>query len=292
MKTSIVICSYARPTVLPNCLASVIAEAALYTNLEIVLVYRNTDTATKEVMEKFASQSSIPVKVCQADRPGLSVARNVGVTAAEGDLLIFTDDDCLMRPGYLSAVISTMESEPNYSYGGGGVHDPLLNAPDTTHLTQRAAVPPNMIVGAGIFSGCNMFFRKEVFQKIGLFREDMGAGSGMSFVGAEDLEMTTRASFSGMTGILIPNAVIIHNHGRMPGSKELKDLYYSYNVSRGSFYAYMIMRGVPQIWDFWKATQASAPQNVNRRELLKALQEEFYGASEYIKHCLANDIEA
>ena len=291
MKASVIICSYGRPASLTKCLASVDAEFSLYKNSEIILVYTNTDTGTGEMMQEFARTAKATVKIVCAEKRGLSVARNVGISNATGDLLIFTDDDCYMQPGYLGSVLAEMEIHPEYGYGGGGVHDALHNAPGTSHINQKSTVTPRTIIGAGVFSGCNMFFRREIFQKLGGFREDMGASSGTSFVGPEDLEMTTRANFSGYTGVLLPGPVIIHDHGRKPGTKEMADLYYAYDVSRGSFYAYMLAHGVKDIWNFWGQSFGPNQNGKMSKDMIRQLQLEFYGASEYLKYCLENDID-
>ena len=290
MKVSVIICSYGRPASLAKCLACVDAEVSLYSGSEIVLVYNDNDPATGEAMKTFATTAKAPVKITCATKRGLSVARNVGVNNASGDLLVFTDDDCYMQPGYFGAMLAEMETHPEYGYGGGGVHDACYNAPGTTHISQKNVVPPRTLVGAGVFGGCNMFFRREIFEKLGGFREDMGASSGKSFVGAEDLEMTTRANFSGYSGVLLPGPVVIHDHGRKPGSKELIDLDRLYNIARGSFYAHMLVRNIHEIWSFWAATAAPKNGKMTRRQIV-ALQQEFYGAAEYLKYCLENNID-
>ena len=292
MKISVIICSYGRPKSLEACLASVDAEASLYQGAEIVLVYTQKDKATGEAMREFARTACAPVKILCAEKRGLSVARNVGIQGANGDVMFFTDDDCIMQEGHLGAVLAAMESEPSYAYGGGGVHDVVYSAPGTTHVYEKTIIKPRTLFIGGVVSGCNMFFRRKVFETIGMFREDMGASSGTSFIGPEDLEMAARASFSGLTGVLLPNAVIIHDHGRAPHSREMQDLDYAYNVSRGSFFAYMLMRGVHEIWPFWG--DFAMPVKDHRkptRDELERLQQEFYGAAEYLSYCLKNNID-
>ncbi|MDR3424743.1 MAG: glycosyltransferase family 2 protein [Alphaproteobacteria bacterium] len=291
MKVSLIICSYGRPPSLAACLKSVASEASLYDGSEIILVYTLDDSGTAEVMNEFAKTSRTPVKVCRADKRGLSVARNVGIANSTGDLLFFTDDDCLMQPGHLGTLIAEMESEQDCDYGGGGVHDVVFSPPGTTHIQQKTIIKPRTLFLGGIVSGCNMFFRRKVFEKLGGFREDMGAASGTSFIGPEDLEMAARASFSGMTGVLLPGAVIVHDHKRLPNSNAMKELAYAYNVSRGSFFAYMMMHGVYEVWNLWAE---SSPQDKGckmDRQMLEKLQQEFYGAAEYIAYCLKNNID-
>jgi GT2 family glycosyltransferase len=291
MNISVIVCSHRRHTRLLPTLTTIEAEASLYSGTEIVLVYAYDDPETAAEMEKFAKTSRVPVKIGRAERNGLSVARNVGIAHATGDILFFTDDDCYMKEGHLGAVLAAMEEEAHYGYGGGGVHDVVSSPPGTTHVSEKAVIGPRTLIGAGVFSGCNMFFRKEVFEKLGGFREDMGAGSGTKFIGAEDLEMTTRANFSGYSGVLVPNAVIIHDHGRLANTPELRASYIDYEIERGAFYAYMYMHGIHEIWPFWARYHMPDKDRKLTRGQIESLQREFYGASEYLDYCLKNNID-
>lgn len=290
MNISVIICSYGRPDNLNSLLASFPAGELLAHNGEVVLVYTLDDLATANAMNEFARTAPFPVSVHRAPRRGLSVARNVGIAHARGDLLIFTDDDCRTQAGYFDKVVAEMTAG-HYDYGGGGTHDVLFSAPGTTHLRQKVVLKPHTLIGAGILQGCNMFFRKSVFDRLGGFREDMGAGAGTPFVGADDLEMTTRATLAGMTGILIPDAVIIHDHQRETGSAAQQSVQIGYDLARGSFYAYLIMRGIHEAWPFWGGFSRPDANRKMARWQLEQLKREFHGASEYLDYCLKNNVD-
>ena len=150
---------------------------------------------------------------------------------------------------------------------------------------------PHTLIHAGAISGGNMFFRKDVFNRLGGFREDMGAGSGTAFIGAEDLEMVTRASLAGFTGILVPDALNTHMHLRTPGSPEEKETSRGYDLGRGAHYAYLMTHGIHEAWALWAGTASPDNNRRMKREILHRLKQEFEGAFRYLEHCLDKNID-
>lgn len=288
MKPSLIICSYGRPEQLKCCLAGVDAEGLMKHQGELILVYMIEDKASAEVMQNYAATAPFLVKTIPTDRLGLSIARNAGMSIAEGEVLLWTDDDCVMTPQYIDKVIAGMRSG-NYGFGGGSVHDPNHHAAGEGHIRSPMTIAPKSLLRAGIISGSSMFFRKEVFDRIGVFRVDMGAGSGMPYIGAEDLEMVTRASFADYAGILLSDAVIIHNHNRPLGSAAEKATRRSYDIMRGSHYAYLISHGIHDGWKLWSATAIPNEDRRVHRATLERLKEEFDGAAKYLEHILADN---
>jgi GT2 family glycosyltransferase len=287
MKPSVIICSYGAAGKLSASLGQFAFEGLIAHGGEIILVRRRDDFDTAKVMDEFSQTAPVPVVVQLVDRPGLSVARNAGIARASGDLLLFTDDDCRMGPGYIDIIIAEMQAG-TYDYGGGGVRDPILFG-DATHISAKSVIRPRTLLHAGVVNGNAMFFRREVFVRLGGFREDMGAGSGMPFVGAEDMEMVSRASLAGMTGILLPDAFIVHEHGRAISSPELRSTLDSYDISRGSHYAHLMERGIHESWRLWAGTARPDENRQMNRYQIERLRREFYGAAAYLEHILKNN---
>ena len=107
---SIIVCSRNRAAQLEKCLDSIREDEMLATAAELVLVDNGSMDDTQRVMKAHADQARYPVLVLQEPDAGLSRARNVGLDAASGDLLLFTDDDCYMDPGYIPLAVEIFES--------------------------------------------------------------------------------------------------------------------------------------------------------------------------------------
>ena len=117
-KASIIICSRNRAAQLSTCLDSIHEDEMLATAAELVLVDNGSMDDTHQIMKAHADRARDPVLVRQEPDAGLSRARNVGLDAATGDLLLFTDDDCYMDPGYIPLAVKIFESE-EFDFGGG-----------------------------------------------------------------------------------------------------------------------------------------------------------------------------
>jgi LPS sulfotransferase NodH/GT2 family glycosyltransferase len=244
-KISLVICSRNRVGQLAAALAKLDLADLTRNAVEMNLIDSASTDSTYEVMREFKKKNSFPVNVAQAEHPGLGLARNVGIKIASGDVIVFTDDDCYLGADYF-ANLATLWDERSFQYGGGQVlmYDESLD-PRIARLTihRRQGVPPNVILTPGSIQGANMFFAREVFQRAGLFNENMGSGTPFA---CEDIEMATRASLHGFRGVLLPELTVVHDHRRKRGSPEADRTVESYDFGRGAYYAALFAAGYIQ----------------------------------------------
>ena len=102
---SLVICTRNRPQELARCLASLADQTAV--PLEVIVVDNaSTDERTREVT------ISARATYVREDRPGLDFARNAGVSAASGEIVVFTDDDVRLHPRCFERMVGAFDS-PN-----------------------------------------------------------------------------------------------------------------------------------------------------------------------------------
>jgi len=109
---SIIIPNYQGGATLETCLEA--AFASSYRNFEVIVVDDCSADNSVEVIKSF------PCKLVQMDRhSGAARARNIGATHSHGDILFFTDADCLLQEDTLSIVSQTISSAgPNIVFGG------------------------------------------------------------------------------------------------------------------------------------------------------------------------------
>lgn len=244
-KISLVVCSRNRAGQLAKMLGRLDLLDLRRNAVEVNLVDSASTDSTYEVMREFKKNNGFPVNIAQAERPGLGLARNVGIKIASGDVIVFTDDDCYFGANYFAS-LSTLWDERSFQYGGGQVlmYDESLD-PRIARLTiyHRQSIPPNAILTPGSIQGANMFFAREVFQRAGPFNENMGSGTPFA---CEDIEMATRASMHGFRGVLLPELKVVHDHGRKRGSPEADQTVEGYDFGRGAYYAALFAGGYIQ----------------------------------------------
>lgn len=250
VKISLVICSRNRANQLSAMLGMLNFDDITRNGVELNLVDSASTDSTHNVMHEFKRKNGVHVNVGQADRPGLGLARNVGIQLSSGDVIVFTDDDCYIHHEYFTSLSSLWDGEA-FQYGGGQIllfdesADPRVA---TLTFGHREDIPPNTVLPAGFIQGANMFFAREVFQRAGLFNENMGMGT--LFL-CEDIEMATRASLHGFRGVLLPELKVLHDHGRKRGTPEADRTVEGYDFGRGAYYGSLIATGHHQAWELW-----------------------------------------
>ncbi|MBI3812639.1 MAG: glycosyltransferase [Nitrospirae bacterium] len=222
---SIVLCTYNRAPQLATTLDALAKlETAAGLSYEILVVDNNSNDETRKVTEAAMTAHPGLIRYIFETRQGLSWARNRGIQEAHGEIIAFTDDDVVVDPGWLSAMALASVAYPDYSGFGGRV------------LPEWRFTPPWWFVGTGMFHmlksgvvaghdlgdspieyregmyfpiGGNMWFRRKVFERCGLFRTDLGKSGKKAFFG-EDSDFFGRLLRAGEKFIYIPDAVIYH----------------------------------------------------------------------------------
>lgn len=101
---SVVIPTYNRPGYLQHCLRCLALQASAQFPFEVIVVSDGPDTASQQVSGAFMNFPEMPVHFLSlTEKKGPAAARNLGWQSATGQLIIFTDDDCLPASGFVAA---------------------------------------------------------------------------------------------------------------------------------------------------------------------------------------------
>lgn len=238
---SLIICTRNRAAALQRCLDHV-ARIAHAPPWQVVLVDNGSNDDTAAVIAAFAATPGLDVVPVSQPVLGLSNARNAGVAAARGDILIFTDDDCYVAPDILDRVRTAfVDPEVGYATGRVRLFDPTDAAVTVNESTVPLRFAPHSFLPAGTVKGANLAFRHIVLDQIAeaSMAFDPRFGSGARWP-AEDADAAQRASLAGWVGVYDPAIVVHHHHGRKPGN--LAGLHRDYDVGRGAFHAKLLTR--------------------------------------------------
>lgn len=233
---SVVICTLGRNPLLVAAVEAALAQD--HGRYEVVVV--DNAPAQGGTTRMLRHLSDPRLRVVAEPEAGLSRARNAGVAAARGEVIVFTDDDAVTDPRWLSEILDVFGSDPSGRVGAvtGNPMPALLN-----HRAQRffearggfprtvvpvlwalGEVPPEVaalgapgqggplypLATARVGAGVSMAFRRRVLEEMGPFDTRLGAGTRTA--GGEDLDAFARVLRAGHVIIQTPDAVVWHTH--------------------------------------------------------------------------------
>jgi glycosyltransferase involved in cell wall biosynthesis len=172
------------------------------------------------------------VRHLATDTRGKSAALNVGVAAARGEIIAFTDDDCTVPPDWLDRVEDVFTAHPEVALAFGQLcpapHDPsLVFVPpflvDDFEIV-RGQRPDPLRAGAG----GDMAARRSVFDAICGYDERIGPGS--RFRACEELDLYYRVLAVGQAVAFTPDVTTTHWGARSyaDGSGQTLKRWYAY----------------------------------------------------------------
>jgi glycosyltransferase involved in cell wall biosynthesis/exo-beta-1,3-glucanase (GH17 family) len=110
-RVSVIVCSYNGGSTTESCLRSM--KNIRYPDFEVVFVDDGSTDNTQEILKKFPWVRNIKQK-----NMGLSYARNVGMQAATGEIIVYTDSDCEADEDWLYYLVMPMVRFGNIGAGG------------------------------------------------------------------------------------------------------------------------------------------------------------------------------
>lgn len=219
---SVIICTANRNTLALNAVASVLSQSLSPEKHEVIVV-NNSKTPFK--IEEFDSRITVVNEpIC-----GLSRARNKGAAAAQGEYLLFIDDDAEAGENLLSQIYDTYKKHPDFSIVGGQIFLNLPNPTPEVFLKGREAlwsgytVPYRRVKEVHLqyefpYGAC-FSVRHSVLDSLNGFPEAYGR-CGNDYAGGEETAICFAVKNSGLKIGINPNAYVYHNVSRDRYTKE------------------------------------------------------------------------
>ena len=196
-----------RPSETRACVRSLLALNYPPDGLEILVVDDASEPPLSGTLE------DLPVRVLRLEEnAGQSAARNLASGAARGEVLAFTDNDCLADPDWLRALVPAL-CEPGVDVAGGRVLPPPGASEGRVAAFEAARSPLDMGATGGAVGPrepvpylptCNLAIDRETLLRLGGFDERMLLG--------EDADLVWRAVGAGSDVRYEPQAKVMHRH--------------------------------------------------------------------------------
>lgn len=210
-KVSVIIPVFNDPNRLRLCLQALAQQTYPKDSYEVIIVDNDSTFSIEPVVTQFDVVRTIHEK-----KPGSYAARNKGISIADGEIIAFTDSDCIPAPNWIEEGVSSLLSTPNCGLVAGKI---TLFCKDQNHPTavelyeSIMAFPQKRYIEENRYGAtANVFTFMEVIRNVGLFNDRLTSGG--------DAEWGKRVYASGYMQIYSDEVCIKH-----PARSSFSELY-------------------------------------------------------------------
>lgn len=219
---SVVIPTLNNEETLSKCLESI--RSCSYDNLEIIIVDGHSEDCTRKIAREYGCD------ILLDDGDTINSARNVGIEAASGELIAFTDADCVVPTDWVQNLLDPFDD--NVASVGG----PNITPPDDSKFAKAVGDVLTLLSSPGSRygykgdeveetfhnPGCNVAYRTGVLKEVGGFDPQLET--------AGDEEIDYRIRQRGYGILFTPHASVLHY--RRPSIKSFARMAYRYGFGR------------------------------------------------------------
>ena len=195
-----VVCAYNAADTLDDCLTSL--GRLEYPDYEVIVVNDGSRDATEAIASRHAH-----VRLIATPNHGLSAARNIGLSAATGAIVAYTDADVRADEHWLAYLVQPFLRSDVVAVGGPNVVPP--DDPWVAQCVARAPGGPTHVLFddriAEHVPGCNMAMRREALVAVGGFNP-------IYLRAGDDVDICWRLQAPGGTIGFAPAALVWHHH--------------------------------------------------------------------------------
>lgn len=196
LRASVVVPTCRRSDLLERCLAALVAQDLEPRHYEIIVADDACLDATREQVECWAGRAPVTIRyLAVTDGEGPAAARNAGWRAARGEIIAFTDDDCVPDPDWLRAGLAAFVD--GVVGASGRLVVPVPSRP--TDYERNAAQ-----IEAAEFVTANCFYRRAALAAIS------GLDERFRTAWREDTDLYFRLARRGSRLVHAPEAVALH----------------------------------------------------------------------------------
>lgn len=233
-RVSAVMCTRNRADKIRQAVASVLAND--HPDFDLTVVDQSSTDESRQAIADLIEGDTRLLYVHTVEA-GLSRAYNTGIARTTGEVLAFTDDDCIAPTDWLSRIVAAFESDGEADLLYGQVL-PARVDDDSAVLTPLLKIDQPERLGRGqgfrVFGmGANFAARRRLFDRIGGFDEILGGGGPLK--SSQDFDLAYRTYKAGSVIVLRPEIEIRHD-----GRREHADwpaLLRNYGIGDGAFYS-------------------------------------------------------
>lgn len=199
LRISVIVCTYNGTATLRACLESL--GKLRYPDYEVLLIDDGSTLDIAGIARDFEY-----VRYVRQEHAGLSVARNLGAALATGEIIAYTDDDCIADEDWLTYLATGFDDPQWVAAGGPNIPPPPRNRTEAV-VAAAPGAPAHVLLTdteAEHLPGCNLAIRKSALNAIGGFRAQYRAAG-------DDVDACWRLREAGGKMRFVPGAMVWHH---------------------------------------------------------------------------------
>ena len=233
---SAIVPAYRRAYKLRKAVESLLSQDLDPDQYEVIVVDSSPDNSIAEVIRALQPSARCPLRFFRKYPEGPGPSRNLGAREARGRFLAFMDSDCLASPPWLREGVVAFEDDI------GLVQGKTIPEPGQPHSVFNYYITVEK--ESFLYEACNMFYRRDVFERAGGFLADMDPLAERPR-GGEDVDLAWKVKRAGWKSNFAPNAMVMHEVARISPRNWL--------VNKRLYIVPAILRKFPELRQFFFA---------------------------------------
>lgn len=195
-----------------QCITSLLNQD--YGNYEIIVINNNSTDKTAAILNEFKGR----IKILNEPKRNSYIARNKGIRHAKGQIIVFTDSDCIAEKDWLKNISGAFDNKA-VKIAGGEIRAYRIKNSVQKYL-DIFGHPQNLSAKCNkpYFAGSNIAVRKKTLLEVGMFNENLLSGG--------DYEICLRIIKNKNEIQFVPNALVNHFYSKSLIKFMKKQYYY------------------------------------------------------------------
>lgn len=185
---SVIVPTYQRAEYLPHLFAALARQVYPADRLEVIVIDNSSTDGTAEVVAEWAQAMPFPMRFKRKENKGPAASRNLGARLARGEVIAYTDSDCIPDPRWLASAVHRLQ------HGADIVAGPIIGL---RRLSDGLYQVKQTLGDNGTYPTGNVILWRRWYDAVGGFDEQFGIYPWGGLVAGEDTDFVWRAKRAG-----------------------------------------------------------------------------------------------